>query len=148
MKRITIFTFFFLTLSSCQKETFTRPTTTLSHAEILGKWEMIRYQDLDVNDDRLKPNDSALGSMVVEFKQDSTVTGRENCNDIQGNFLITNQKIKIFNIGKTKVGCTDAWVKLFYNVFDQNQTTYISKSGDILTLISENTFKKVTLKKI
>lgn len=136
-------------LIACKKETFPIAQTTITHNDILGKWEMIRYQDLDINDDRLKPDLAlGLGTMIVEFKTDSTILGKENCNTIQGNFLITNQKIKISNISRTKVGCAQEWVKLFYNVFDANETTFINKSDGVLIFISANGFKKVTMKKI
>ena len=136
-------------LIACKKETFPIAQTTITHNDILGKWEMIRYQDLDIHDDRLKPDVAlGLGTMIVEFKADSTISGKENCNTIQGNFLITNQKIKISNISRTKVGCAQEWVKLFYNVFDANETTFINKSDGILVFISANGFKKVTMKKI
>jgi hypothetical protein len=136
-------------LYSCKKETFTVNDSTITHNDILGKWEMIRYQDLDTNDDRLiKTGDPILGMMIVEFKADSTIAGKENCNTIQGNFLITNQKIKIFNVGKTKVNCSQDWVKLFYKPFDQNETAFINKSDGIITFISSSGFIKVTLKKI
>jgi heat shock protein HslJ len=134
---------------ACKKETFTVNTSTITHNDILGKWEMIRYQDLDTNDDRLiKTGDPILGTMIVEFKADSTIVGRENCNSIKGNFLITNQKIKIFNIGSTLVGCSRDWVKLFYKPFDQAETAFINKSDGVITFISSSGFIKVTMKKI
>jgi heat shock protein HslJ len=134
---------------SCKKEAFEIAQNTVSHNDIIGKWEMIRYQDLDANDDRLKPDAAfALGSMIVEFKADSTIAGRENCNTISGIFLISNQKIKISGIGRTKINCNLSWVQLFYNVFDAQEMCFINKSGDIITLISQNKFKKATLKKI
>jgi hypothetical protein len=136
---------------SCRKETtFELTQSRVSHTDIVGKWDMIRYQDLEANDDRLKPDASlSLGSMILEFKADSTIGGRENCNEISGRFLISaNQKVKIFDIGKTKLNCNFSWVQLFYTVFDAQEMCFINKSGDILTFISENKFKKATFKKI
>ena len=138
-----------LGMSACKKETFTVNDSTITHNDILGKWEMMRYQDSGTNDDRLiQSGDPILGTMLVEFKADSTISGRENCNTIQGKFLITNQKIKIFNIGKTKVGCSQDWVKLFYKHFDQNETAFINKSDGIITFVSSSGFIKVTMKKV
>jgi heat shock protein HslJ len=148
MKKIAFF-LFILGIFACKKETFTVNSSTITHNDILGKWEMIRYQDLDTNDDRLiKTGDPILGTMIVEFKADSTIGGKENCNTIQGNFLIMNQKIKIFNVGKTKVGCAQDWVKLFYTPFDQAETAFINKSDGVITFISSSGFIKVTMKKI
>jgi hypothetical protein len=134
---------------SCKKDNFEIESYTVSHSDIIGKWDMIRYQDLDAGDDRLKPDAAfSLGSMIVEFKADSTIVGRENCNSISGKFLINSQRIQFSKTASTLVGCNLSWISLFYNVFDANQMCYINKSGDIITLISENKYKKVTLKKI
>ncbi len=150
MKKLITFLSLIIYFSACikDKEQFAIDQNTVTESDIIGKWEMVRYQDTDTNLDRLKPNDVSLGSMIIEFKADNKISGNENCNGLGGDFNIKNKKITINFTAKSLVGCSEAWTQYFYRVFDQNSAANFNKSGDIFQLISEDLYKKVTLKKI
>jgi heat shock protein HslJ len=104
---------------SCSKKEFKLESTVVSTNEVLGKWKLVRYEDLETGEDLTQPDVKIYGEMTITFKADSTASGRINCNSFFNTFSIQDGKLSVKNGGQTLVGCDESWALNFYKVFEK-----------------------------
>jgi heat shock protein HslJ len=138
-----------MTILSCSKKEFTVEPTVVSINEVLGKWKLVRYEDLATCEDLTQPDAKKYGEMTMTFKADSTARGLINCNGRLFLYLISEGKMSLSKQATTDVGCDESWANNFYKVFESpDNSPHISVNGTVLTLVSENLKRKVTMNKL
>ena len=69
-------------------------------------------ESIEANGEIIRPPSDQIYN--VQFYEDGTFTGRNDCNDIQGEYkLIGNQGLEIEHFGGTKVFCIDSIDNVF-----------------------------------
>jgi heat shock protein HslJ len=137
-----------MTILSCSKKEFTVEPTVVSISEVLGKWKLVRYEDLTTGEDQTQPEVKIYGEMTMTFKADSTAIGRINCNSHFNTFSIQGGKLILKGGGATLVGCDESWAENFFKVLrNPDNSPNISVNGAVLTLVSANLKRKVTMNK-
>jgi heat shock protein HslJ len=145
---ISLIAFLSIVVLSCSKKEFALEPTVVSTNEVLGKWKLTRYEDLATGEDLTQPDVKIYGEMTMTFKADSTALVRINCNNHFGSFSIQDGKLNLKKGGATLVGCDESWARNFYKVFENpDNLPHISLNGAVLTLISSNLKRKVTMEK-
>jgi heat shock protein HslJ len=145
---ISLIAFLSIVVLSCSKKEFGLEPTVVSTNEVLGKWKLTRYEDLATGEDLTQPDVQKFGVMTMTFKADNTAGGRINCNGRSFLYSISEGKMSLTKGITTEIGCDESWANNFYKVFENpDNLPHISLNGAVLTLISSNLKRKVTMEK-
>ncbi len=149
MKKLIFYCFFLGMIGvSCRNEFEVEPSNT-SLEQLLGRWKLTRYQDLNTQEDIGQPSDPLLGEMWIHFNEDGTAGSKLNCNGGGCNYSLNGNRITLSPTIMTQVGCNSDWVDLFFKVFENpDNAPFVTVNGLTLTLISENQKRKVTMMKL
>ena len=148
MKKLLLFlTLLVVTTTACKKEFSVEPANVTVN-DVLGTWKLTRYQDLATKEEATQPDIKKFGEMTITFRADGTASGRINCNDRAFDFTIQNSQMTLVKGGTTKVYCDETWANNFYKVFENpTNAPRVRVSGTVLTLISADFKRKVTMNK-
>jgi META domain len=146
---ISLIAFLSIAVLSCSKKEFALEPTVVSANEVLGKWKLTRYEDLATCEDLTQPDVKKYGEMTMTFKADSTARGLINCNGRSFLYSISEGKMSLTKDATTDVGCDESWANNFYKVFEKpDNSPHISVNGTVLTLVSANLKRKITMHKL
>ncbi len=151
MKKLVLYAMLFAyCLIACKKETtFTADANVTSVSQLMGTWQMTRYQDLETKEDMSQPDVNIFGTFKLTFSSDSTAQGRTPYNSLYLSYRINVNKLMVINAATSLVGCNETWTDKFYNIFkNPSNSPYLTVNENTLTLVSENLKRKVTMTKI
>ena len=116
------------TMTSCSSKQVTTEN-------ILGSdWKLAEYTDNNGFSINTEEN------IIISFRDSAMVTGNTGCNLFLGKYSLNESKIKIKNIGSTKVFCGDDKAEMeqnYLNALSLELNAEISSNGEELTLKNE-----------
>ncbi len=105
--------------------------------EIVGSWEVIRYEDLDGSNQTFSPDNE--NPVVINFSDSLRFSGNTNNNEFEGDFTVNDTSIFITGFVTTAVSETD-WGMMFYDALRDAQS-----GSDISSFTWDYTLTPTTL---
>jgi len=99
-------------------------TETESKAFLTTVWTL---ESLNIEGEIVKPPDGQL--YTIQFKKDSTFTGKNDCNDIFGEYEIkSNNSLVIFKVGGSKANCPNSMFLTYLDAIRSAKSYKIEKN--------------------